>query len=177
MTLSICSWNGYSILRQATTQTHRWWFYVATSFLRDADTKSYVISTLNVYIKRDFCFDEYTILKPDWISNMRQMHISGIEPSSVILSQTNYCKIWPFIRLWEIIFNSQEKKYRGLQNLQINLLRKKLYTCAILLLHLSRLGHIWDTVIEMCWRTEEEVGPTIGLPHHRHFVGLFNVSV
>ena len=29
----------------------------------------------------------------------------------------------------------------------------------------------------MCRRTEEEVGPTVGLPRHRHFVGFFNVPV
>ena len=29
----------------------------------------------------------------------------------------------------------------------------------------------------MCWRTEEEVGPMIGLPHHRYFVGFFKVPV
>ena len=29
----------------------------------------------------------------------------------------------------------------------------------------------------MCRRTEEEVGPTVGLPCHRHFVGFFNVPV
>ena len=28
----------------------------------------------------------------------------------------------------------------------------------------------------MCRRTEE-VGPTVGLPRHRHFVGFFNVPV
>ena len=26
----------------------------------------------------------------------------------------------------------------------------------------------------MCWRTEEEVEPTVGLPRHRHFVRFFN---
>ena len=29
----------------------------------------------------------------------------------------------------------------------------------------------------MCRRTEEEIGPTVGLPRHRHFVGFFNVPV
>ena len=29
----------------------------------------------------------------------------------------------------------------------------------------------------MCKRNEEEVGPTVGLPRHRHFVGFFNVPV
>ena len=29
----------------------------------------------------------------------------------------------------------------------------------------------------MCRRTEEEVGPRVGLPRHRHFVGFFNVPV
>ena len=29
----------------------------------------------------------------------------------------------------------------------------------------------------MCRRTEEEIGPTVGLPCHRHFVGFFNVPV
>ena len=29
----------------------------------------------------------------------------------------------------------------------------------------------------MCRRTEEEVGPTVGLPRHRHFVGFFNMPV
>ena len=29
----------------------------------------------------------------------------------------------------------------------------------------------------MCRRTEEEVGPTVGLQRHRHFVGFFNVPV
>ena len=29
----------------------------------------------------------------------------------------------------------------------------------------------------MCRRTEEEAGPTVGLPSHRHFVGFFNVPV
>ena len=29
----------------------------------------------------------------------------------------------------------------------------------------------------MCRRIEEEVGPTVGLPRHRHFVGFFNVPV
>ena len=29
----------------------------------------------------------------------------------------------------------------------------------------------------MCRRTEEEVGPTVGLPRNRHFVGFFNVPV
>ena len=29
----------------------------------------------------------------------------------------------------------------------------------------------------MCRRTEEEVGPKVGLPHHRHFVWFFNVPV
>ena len=29
----------------------------------------------------------------------------------------------------------------------------------------------------MCRRTEEEVGPTVGLPRHRHFVVFFNVPV
>ena len=29
----------------------------------------------------------------------------------------------------------------------------------------------------MCRRNEEEVGPTVGLPRHRHFVGFFNVPV
>ena len=29
----------------------------------------------------------------------------------------------------------------------------------------------------MCKWTEEEVGPTVGLPRHRHFVGFFNVPV
>ena len=29
----------------------------------------------------------------------------------------------------------------------------------------------------MCRRIEEEVEPTVGLPRHRHFVGLFNVPV
>ena len=28
----------------------------------------------------------------------------------------------------------------------------------------------------MCWWTEEEVVPTVGLPRHRHFVGFFNIS-
>ena len=28
----------------------------------------------------------------------------------------------------------------------------------------------------MCRRTEEEVGPTVGLPHHRLFVGFFHVA-
>ena len=27
----------------------------------------------------------------------------------------------------------------------------------------------------MCRRTEEGIGPTVGLPRHRHFVGFFNV--
>ena len=29
----------------------------------------------------------------------------------------------------------------------------------------------------MCRRTEEEVGPTVGLPRNRHFVGFLNVPV
>ena len=29
----------------------------------------------------------------------------------------------------------------------------------------------------MCRRTEEEIGPTVWLPYHRHFEGFFNVSV
>ena len=29
----------------------------------------------------------------------------------------------------------------------------------------------------MCRRTEEGIGPTVGLPRHRHFVGFFNVPV
>ena len=39
-------------------------------------------------IKRDFFKDVYTILSRDLINNMDHMHISGSEPSSVILSQT-----------------------------------------------------------------------------------------
>ena len=30
---------------------------------------------------------------------------------------------------------------------------------------------------EGCRRTEEEVGPTVGLPRHGQFVGFFNVPV
>ena len=30
---------------------------------------------------------------------------------------------------------------------------------------------------QMCRRTEEEVGPTVRLPRHRHFLGLLNVSI
>ena len=29
----------------------------------------------------------------------------------------------------------------------------------------------------MCWRTEDDDGPTVRLPCHRHFVGFFNVPV
>ena len=29
----------------------------------------------------------------------------------------------------------------------------------------------------MCRRTEEEIGPTVGLPSHRQFVGFFNVPI
>ena len=29
----------------------------------------------------------------------------------------------------------------------------------------------------MCSRTEEQVGPTVGLPRHRHFIGFFNMPV
>ena len=29
----------------------------------------------------------------------------------------------------------------------------------------------------MCRRTEKDVGSTVGLPRHRHFVGLFNVPL
>ena len=36
--------------------------------------------------------------------------------------------------------------------------------------------HICDGT-QMCRRTEEEVGPPVGLPRHRHFVGFFNVLV
>ena len=29
----------------------------------------------------------------------------------------------------------------------------------------------------MCRRTEEGIGPTVGLPRHRHSVGFFNLPV
>ena len=36
--------------------------------------------------------DRYTILKSDLITNIDNICISGIEPSSIILNQTNYGK-------------------------------------------------------------------------------------
>ena len=46
----------------------------------------------SVVILRDLFLDEYIILQPDWINNMDHVHISGIEPWSVILNQTKHCK-------------------------------------------------------------------------------------
>ena len=37
-------------------------------------------------------------------------------------------------------------------------------------------SHICDGT-KMFRRTEEGIGPTVGLPRHRHFVGFFNVPV
>ena len=40
--------------------------------------------------RRDFCLDGIHHYISDWINNMKHMRISGIEPSSEILSQTNW---------------------------------------------------------------------------------------
>ena len=38
--------------------------------------------------KKKICQDGYTILKSHWLNKLDHMHISGTEPSSVILSKT-----------------------------------------------------------------------------------------
>ena len=50
-----------------------------------------ILQEKSQYLKQKdttYCLDGYTILKSDLINNMDHMHISGIEPSSMILSQT-----------------------------------------------------------------------------------------
>ena len=53
------------------------------------DVETYIRLILDEY-ERDFYLYGYTSLKSDIINDIEYMPISGIEPSSVILSQTMY---------------------------------------------------------------------------------------